>query len=217
MFNLLTEPLEFISRFSTRAEPKVIDDYVNAIKGFKVLNHGDFYTRNIFYKYKGNELVDALFVDFQNAVIGTPLIDLFYFFATSVAVDVLASSRDELIYAYHDALTAMLAALSYEGYVPSLNELQVEILKRSSMELYFSLTLGPYMRTPEPKVITAVQPSLYKPEYLTQLKSMGKEVLMMNQKFIVNQLNRFYNLGTLDYTGDESRIQSIKSRFAARK
>lgn len=181
-----------------------------------MLNHGDFYTRNIFYKYKGNELVDILFVDFQNAVIGTPLIDLFYFFATSVAVDVLDSSRDELIYAYHDALTAMLTTLGFNGYVPSLNELQVEMLKRSSMELYFSLTLGPYMRTPEPKIITAVQPSLYKPEYLMQLKSMGGEVLKMNQKFILNQLNRFYHLGTLDYTGDESRIQGIKNRFSAR-
>lgn len=110
----------------------------------------------------------------------------------------------------------MLTALDYKGYVPSLNELQVEILKRSSMEMYFSLTLGPYMRTPEPKVITAVQPTLYKTEYLEQLKTKGKEVLLMNQEFLLGQLRRFYSLGTLDYTGDVSRIQSIKSRFAAR-
>lgn len=92
--------IHFPFRFSARSMPKVIEDYTSSIKGFKVLNHGDFYTRNIFFKYKGNSLVDALFVDFQNAVIGTPLIDLFYFFTTSVAVNVLASSRDELIYAY---------------------------------------------------------------------------------------------------------------------
>jgi Ecdysteroid kinase-like family len=196
--------------------PKVIEDYTSSIKGFKVLNHGDFYTRNIFYKYKGNDLVDALFVDFQNAVIGTPLIDLFYFFATSVAVNVLATSRDELVYAYHDALSALLENLGYQGYIPSLNEFQVEILKRSSMEMYFGLTLAPYLRCPAPKIVTAVQPSLYKAEYLQQLKTNGKEVLLMNKDFIVGQLKRFDTIGTLDYTGDESRIRGIRGRFSGK-
>lgn len=206
----------YLFRFSTRSVPKVIEDYTSAIKGFKVLNHGDFYTRNIFFKYKGNDLVDALFVDFQNAVIGTPLIDLFYFLTSSVAVNVLATSRDELVYAYHDALSSLLDNLGYQGYTPSLNELQVEILKRSSLEMYFGLTLAPYMRTPQPKVVTAVQPSLYKAEYLQQLKTSGKEVLLMNKDFIVGQLTRFYAIGTLDYTGDEGRIRGIKSRFSGK-
>lgn len=205
-----------IFRFSTRSIPKVIEDYTSAIKGFKVLNHGDFYTRNIFFKYKGNELVDVLFVDFQNAVIGTPIIDLFYFLTTSVAVNVLATSRDELIYAYHDALSTLLENLGYQGYTPSLNELQVEILKRSILEMYFGLTLAPYMRTPEPKIVTAVQPSLYKAEYLQQLKTHGKEVLLMNKEFIAGQLKRFYTIGTLDYTGDEGRIRNIKNRFSGK-
>lgn len=202
-------------RFSAHSLPKVIEDYTSAIKGFRVLNHGDFYTRNIFYKYKGNELVDALFVDFQNAVIGTPLIDLVYFLTTSVNVNVLAKSRDELIYAYHDALLTLLENLDYQGYVPSLNDFQVEIFKRSSLEMYFALTLGPYLRTPEPRIITAIQPSLYKSEYLKQLKMNGKTVILMNKHFIVGQLKRFNAMGTLDYRSDEGRIREIKSRFSA--
>lgn len=161
-------------------------------------------------------MVDVLFVDFQNAVIGTPLIDLFYFLTSSVAVNVLATSRDELIYAYHDALSSLLENLGYQGYAPTLNELQVEVLKRSSLEMYFGLTLAPYMRTPEPKIVTAVQPSLYKAEYLQQLKAKGKEVLLMNTDFIVGQLKRFDIVGTLDYTGDEGRIRGIKSRFSGK-
>lgn len=194
----------------------MIEDYTSAIKGFKVLNHGDFYTRNIFFKYKGNDLVDALFVDFQNAVIGTPLIDLFYFLTTSVAVTVLATSRDELIYAYYDALSSMLESLGYQGYTPSLNEIQVEILKRSSLEMYFGLTLAPYLRTPEPKVVTAVQPSLYKAEYLQQLKTHGKAVLLANADLIVGQLKRFDTIGTLDYTRDEGRIRGIQRSFSGK-
>lgn len=203
-------------RFSARSIPKVIEDYTSSIRGFKVLNHGDFYTRNIFFKYKGNELVDALFVDFQNAVIGTPLIDLFYFLTSSVGVNVLATSRDELIYAYHDALSTLLEGLSYQGYIPTLNELQVEVLKRSCLEMYFGLTLAPYLRTPEPKVVTAVQPTLYKAEYLQQLKTHGKEVLTQNKKFIEGQLARFYTIGTLDYAGDEGRIRNMKNRFSGK-
>lgn len=155
-------------------------------------------------------------MDFQNAVIGTPLIDLFYFFATSVAVKVLATSRDELIFAYHEALSTLLESLEYKGYFPSLNDLQVEMLRRSSMELYMGLTLAPYARSPEPRVITAVQPSLYKPEYLQQLKNHGKIVLASNKEFILGQLKRFDALGTLDYTGDEGRIRGIKTLFAAK-
>lgn len=204
-----------LNRFSTRAIPKVIEDYTSALKGFRVLNHGDFFTKNIFFKYKGNDLVDVLFVDFQNAVIGTPLIDLFYFLTTSVAVNILASARDELIYAYHESLSKTLETFGYNnGQVPTLNEIQVEMLKRSSMELYFALTLAPYLRTPEPRVVTAVQPSLYKPEYLQQLKNHGKIVLSQNKDFIQGQLKRFDALGTLDYTGDEGRIRGIMSRFA---
>lgn len=161
-------------------------------------------------------MVDTLFVDFQNAVIGTPLIDLFYFLTSSVSVKVLATSRDELIYAYYDALSTLLESLGYQGYVPSLNEIQVEILKRSSLEMYMGLTLAPYLRTPEPKIVTAVQPSLYKAEYLQQLKTHGKEVLLMNKEFIAGQLKRFDTIGTLDYVGDEGRIRNIKNRFSGR-
>jgi Ecdysteroid kinase-like family len=179
-----------------------------------VLNHGDFYTRNIFFKYRGNELVDALFVDFQNAVIGTPLIDLFYFLTTSVAVGTLAVSRDELIYIYHETLSSVLKKLEFKGTIPTLNDIQVEMLRHSSMELYFALTLAPYLRIPDPRVITAVQPSLYKAEYLQQLKNHGKTVLSLNKDFIQGQLKRFDALGTLDYTGDEGRIRGIKNRFS---
>lgn len=161
-------------------------------------------------------MVDALFVDFQNAVIGTPLIDLFYFFTTSVAVNVLATTRDELIFAYHEALSTLLESLGYKGFIPSLNDLQVEILKRSSMELYMDLTLAPYARISEPRVVTAVQPTLYKPEYLQQLKNHGKTILSLNKDFLLGQLKRFDSLGTLDYSGDEGRIRGIRTLFAAK-
>lgn len=152
-------------------------------------------------------------MDLQSAVIGSPLIDLFYFLTTSVNVDVLDSSRDELIYQYHQKLVETLQKMEFRGYVPTLNEFHIEILKRESLELYFVLTIAPYLRTPNPKITTAIQPNLYKEEYLKELKDNGKKVLAMNKKLIKNQLARLNAFGALDYSVNEGFVKSMKNKF----
>lgn len=112
---------------------KGIEDYSASIKGFQVLNHGDFWTGNLLYRYEKNELADVIFIDFQNSVVGSPIIDLIYFLTSSVAYDVVASSRDEIIFTYHETLSLLLLKLNYRGYVPSLNELQIELLRRGAL------------------------------------------------------------------------------------
>jgi hypothetical protein len=206
-----------LKSFSEPSIKKVIEDYTSSLNNFKVINHGDYWTRNIFFKYKGNDLVDSLFVDFQNVVIGTPLIDLFYFLTTSVADQVLIDSRDELIYVYHKTLTNMLQKLNYDGYVPSLNEFQVEILKRGCLELYFAVTIAPYIKTPDPKVTIAIQPSLYKECYLTELKTHAKTILLMNKNLLQAQLKHFNATGILDITTNEGLVKSMKNLFGGKK
>lgn len=41
---------------------KGVQDYGSSLNGFVVLNHGDFWTKNIFIKYKNEEPLDAIFV-----------------------------------------------------------------------------------------------------------------------------------------------------------
>jgi len=72
-------------------------------------------------------------IDYQNCVIGSPIIDLIYFLTSSVACDVLEAARDELIYAYHETLVLILQKLGYTGYIPTLNDLQVELLKKGAL------------------------------------------------------------------------------------
>uniref|UniRef100_A0A1B0DPX2 CHK kinase-like domain-containing protein n=1 Tax=Phlebotomus papatasi TaxID=29031 RepID=A0A1B0DPX2_PHLPP len=121
-----------LKTLSTKIVTKGIDDY-RRITPFRVLNHGDFWTRNIFFKYEDNNLVDALFVGFQSAVVGSPLIDLLYFLNTSVEYKTLIESRDQLIYTYHETLKFVLEKLNYKGPIPTLNEIQIDILKNCAL------------------------------------------------------------------------------------
>jgi hypothetical protein len=72
-------------------------------------------------------------VDFQNCVVGSPVVDLLYFLTTTLSPEVLRECRDELVYTYHDVLTLILQNLKYEGFVPTLTELQLELLKKGGL------------------------------------------------------------------------------------
>ncbi|KFB51820.1 AGAP003855-PA-like protein [Anopheles sinensis] len=104
---------EKLKKLPAKTLPKAIAAFESDIKGFKVLNHGDFWTNNIMFKYQGNELVDAIFVDFQNCVVGSPIIDLVYFLSSSPAYDVLQKHKDELVFTYHETLVLLLQKMGY--------------------------------------------------------------------------------------------------------
>lgn len=56
-----------------------------------------------------------------------------YFLTTSVSTDIYFSHRDELIYIYHETLKLILEKLSFKGHVPTLNELQIEMLQKGAL------------------------------------------------------------------------------------
>uniref|UniRef100_A0A182QIL2 CHK kinase-like domain-containing protein n=1 Tax=Anopheles farauti TaxID=69004 RepID=A0A182QIL2_9DIPT len=188
---------------------KVIESYESDFKGLKVLNHGDFWTNNIMFKYQGNELIDAIFVDFQNCVVGSPIIDLVYFLASSPAYDVLEKHRDELVFIYHETLVLLLQKMGYMKSVPTLLELQVELLKHGSLQVVYALTVSPFLRTRDAHNTPPMQPTLHSPNQSVDVK----QILRAHAPNIVAQLKAYEMIGLLDWGAHESKIKGLMSRF----
>uniref|UniRef100_A0A182NFZ2 CHK domain-containing protein n=1 Tax=Anopheles dirus TaxID=7168 RepID=A0A182NFZ2_9DIPT len=198
-----------LQKLPAKTLPKVIEAYESDFKGLKVLNHGDFWTNNIMFKYQGNELVDAIFVDFQNCVVGSPIIDLVYFLASSPAYDVLEKHRDELVFVYHETLVLLLQKMGYMKTVPTLLELQVELLKHGSLQVVYALTVSPFLRTKDAHNTPPMQPTLHSPNQSADVK----QVLRAHAPNIVAQLKAYEMVGLLDWGAHESKIKGLMSRF----
>ncbi|ALC45502.1 CG6834, partial [Drosophila busckii] len=97
---------------------------------FNVMNHGDCWVNNFLFKTAANgELVDMLFVDFQNPRYGHPAADLLYFIMTSVHIDYKLNNFDYFIKYYHEQVTENLKLLDYDGIIPSLRDLHMQMYK----------------------------------------------------------------------------------------
>jgi len=96
----------------------------------QTLVHGDCWTTNVMYLYddEGNPTT-VLPIDFQFSTVTSPVVDLHYFFSTSLKVDVKAKELELVQYHYY-ALKKTLEALSYKGLFPSLFEYQLQFERR---------------------------------------------------------------------------------------
>ncbi|XP_061393308.1 uncharacterized protein LOC133328779 [Musca vetustissima] len=99
---------------------------------FLTLNHGDIWTNNFMMQYakEGKKLKDILLIDFQYCNWTSPAVDLHYLFNTSLADDLLFHKQDYLIKYYHEVLSTTLRKLKYKQHIPTLHELQIQLLQR---------------------------------------------------------------------------------------
>lgn len=141
------------------------------------------------------------------------MIDLIYFLTTSVAPEVLEVYRNDLIYAYHDSLDVVLTTLGYKGHKPTLLELQVELLKKGALEVIFTLTAAPYLRSTDKKIVPALIPSLHNDGVNKEFKSVGVTLLKENKGFLLAQLQRFNYLGLFEWGIVENKVRGIMGRF----
>ncbi|KAM7343125.1 uncharacterized protein ACRADG_010267 [Cochliomyia hominivorax] len=101
---------------------------------FNVLNHGDFWLNNVMFQHSPEgQLLDIYFIDFQLCKYGSPTLDLYMFLLSGTQLEVKIKYFDHFIKIYHDHLVQHLKLLKYEGKIPSLKELHMDLLKYGYM------------------------------------------------------------------------------------
>ncbi|XP_016954402.1 uncharacterized protein LOC108027458 [Drosophila biarmipes] len=116
-----------------------------AEKDLQTLIHGDCWTTNVMYLYddEGNPTT-VLPIDFQFSTVTSPVIDLLYFFSTSLKADVKAKELQLVQYHYY-ALKKTVEALSYKGFFPSLFEYQLQFERRRFLTVIIANVFQPIM------------------------------------------------------------------------
>lgn len=99
--------------------------------GFNCLLHGDAWLANILFKYASDgKLEDCRFIDFQQSVFTSPVIDLMHLIFTSAHADTKLENIEYYVKVYHSHLIDMLRDLEYPSEIPTLKSLQMEMLDR---------------------------------------------------------------------------------------
>ncbi|KAH8242918.1 hypothetical protein KR032_003027 [Drosophila birchii] len=114
-------------------------------KDLKTLVHGDCWTTNVMYQYddEGNPTT-VLPIDFQFSTLTSPVVDLHYFFSTSLQTDI-KERETELVQYHYYALKRTLEALNFKGVFPSLLEYQLQFEKRRFLSVIIANTFQPIM------------------------------------------------------------------------
>lgn len=103
--------------------------------GYNVLNHGDFHIKNLMFKLNGETIEDFYFLDYQVSVLASPCVDLFYALYNMISNENRRTRRDEIIHDYHVEFSNTLKSLSFNGKIPTLHDLQMELLRHGQMEV----------------------------------------------------------------------------------
>ncbi|XP_067646821.1 uncharacterized protein [Eurosta solidaginis] len=95
---------------------------------FQTLLHGDLWINNTLMRdSEGGELKDIVLIDFQFSCWSTPAVDLHYYFNTSLSNELRIDRQDELVKYYHDNLAETLLKLKYDGRIPTLHDICVQM------------------------------------------------------------------------------------------
>lgn len=116
---------------------KILTQYIEVGEpmrcGFQVLNHGDTWLNNMMFKSDGENIpIDASLIDFQLSYWASPAADLLMFILTSVADDIKVDHFDDFIDLYHGELVSSLNKLNYAQHIPTLAELNSDLLEKGS-------------------------------------------------------------------------------------
>uniref|UniRef100_A0A182XXG8 CHK domain-containing protein n=3 Tax=Anopheles stephensi TaxID=30069 RepID=A0A182XXG8_ANOST len=118
--------------------PQFFDSLFKQSKTYQnVLIHGDCHVKNLMHKTdSAGRITDTLLLDYQICCWTSPAIDLYYLLDLIPTQEVKDKHRSELIYSYYQQYSDLLKRLGFKGKIPSLLDLQLELLRYAGLELF---------------------------------------------------------------------------------
>ncbi|XP_059621270.1 uncharacterized protein LOC132264938 [Phlebotomus argentipes] len=124
--------------------PKLLKIYEsNPEPGFNVLCHGDFHIKNMMFIKNGEDIDKTMFLDFQISFWGSPAIDLIYILYAIGDAD-CRKRRGEILSIYHECFCDYLNRLGCFKKAPTLLDLNIEMLKKGTMEIMLGVCFLPF-------------------------------------------------------------------------
>lgn len=166
--------------------------------GFNCLLHGDAWLANILFKYDNEgRLEDCRFIDFQQSVYTSPVIDLMHLIFTSAETEIKLECLEYFVKFYHAHLVTSLRDLNYPNEIPTLKSLQMEILDRGFYALWQCFTILPVILMTEKVEESSMENLVGQDEEakIYKLKLYGNE---RYRKHMTDLLNYFNNRGIVD-------------------
>lgn len=113
----------------------------------KVLNHGDFHYNNMLVKFDSEQssVLDVMFIDFQLSFWGTPAVDLYYLLYLVCNKEARDNHRQEIICHYYKKLVETLDKFGHMGTVPTLLDINNELLKAGFLEVVIVVCFIPFL------------------------------------------------------------------------
>lgn len=90
--------------------PDPITRKYEAENGMTVIIHADYRTDNILFRKEGEKVIQGKIIDWQRGREANPVLDLIFFFVTSVPIDIFQDKDDALIHYYLDKLNSILSS-----------------------------------------------------------------------------------------------------------
>lgn len=131
---------EKLTNSTEKFHKKVVRSFQRDANGFTAFCHGDLWSNNVMFKHNENgEPIDAIFVDFQFSYYGPAVIDVGNTLHTSSKDWFRENHWDELVQHYHSELLEVLQKLNYSKHLPTLTDIQAELLRRGISTTAFGL------------------------------------------------------------------------------
>lgn len=145
----ITEKMYLLSENIIQNAVQMFESHID---NFRVFTLSDLWINNLMFHINNEtkEPDDVVMLDYQLSYYGSPAIDLNYFLYGSVNENVRKVHFKYIVREYHRIFKETLEKLNYKGYIPTLKDLNIDLIKNSLQGVIAATCLTPiiFMESP---------------------------------------------------------------------